>query len=125
MKKIFEEIRITLPSFINKPLLLQLGVQDTCELILGNNMDLPRLDVIEPLENWVVTCYKGKNCPRTVTTIPQISWYLYSKLQCESNKLPPTQAALKYKIFRSNYVILILQRAYLAITNLPSPLGHG
>ena len=33
----------------------------------------------------------------------------------------------KYKIFRSHYVIiiLVLRGAYLAITNLPSPLGYG
>ena len=66
-----------------------------------------------------------KNCPSNVTTIPQIRWYLYSKLKCEFNQLRPTQAALKYKIFRSHYVTLVLRRAYLAITNLPLPLGHG
>ena len=72
-----------------------------------------------------MTCYKGKNCSSNPTTIPQIRWYLYSRLQCEFNKLPPTQAALKYKIFRCHYVILVLRRAYLAITNLPSPLSYG
>ena len=40
-------------------------------------------------------------------------------------ELHPTQAALKYKILRSHYVTLILQRAYLAMTNLPLPLGYG
>ena len=75
VKKIFEEIYITLSSFVNKPLLLQLSAQEyTCEIILENNVDLPKLDVIEQLESWVVTCYKGKNCPSTVTKIPQISW---------------------------------------------------
>ena len=72
-----------------------------------------------------MTCYKGKNCPSNVTTIPQIRWYLYSKLKCEFNQLRSTQAALKYKIFRSHYVTLVLRRAYLAITNIPLPLGHG
>ena len=71
-----------------------------------------------------MTCYKGRNCPNNVTTIPRIRWYLYSKFKCEFNQLPPTQAALKYKIFRSHYVTLNLRRAYLAITNLLS-LGHG
>ena len=55
----------------------------------------------------------------------QIRWYLYSTLKCEFNQLSPTQATLKYKIFRSHYVTLVLRRGYLAITNLPSPLGHG
>ena len=48
-------------KWVNKPLLLQLGAQEyTCELILEDNVDLPKLDVIESLESWVVTCYKGK-----------------------------------------------------------------
>ena len=126
MKKIADENYITLPSSVNKPQLLQLGAQEyTCELILGDNVDLPKFDVIEPLQSLVVTCYKGKYCPSNVTTIPQIRWHLHSKLKCEFNKLPPTQAALQYKIFRSHYVTLVLRRAYLAITNLPFPLGHG
>ena len=33
------------------------------------------------------------------------------------------QVPFKYKIFRSDYVTLVLRRAYLAITNLPMPLG--
>ena len=87
-------------------------------------MVLPKFDVIEPLESCVVTCCKGKNCPSNVTAIPQVRWYLYSKLKCGFNKLLTTQAVLKYKIFRSHYVTLVLQRA-LAMTNLPSTLGHG
>ena len=89
------------------------------ELILKDNLDLPKLDVIQSLESWVITCYKGKNYPSNVATIPQIRWYLYSKLQFEINKLPLTQAALKYEIFKSHYAALVLQRAYLEITNLP------
>ena len=35
------------------------------------------------------------------------------------------QVPFKYKIFRSHYITLVLRRAYLAITNLPMPLGYG
>ena len=35
------------------------------------------------------------------------------------------QVPFKYKIFRSHYVILVLRRAYVAIMNLPIPLGYG
>ena len=46
---------------VSKPLLLQLGAQEyICELILGYNVDLPKLNAIELLETWVVTCCKGK-----------------------------------------------------------------
>ena len=42
-----------------------------------------------------MTCCKGKNCSSNVTTIPRIRWFLYSKLECEFYKFPPTPAALK------------------------------
>lgn len=60
---------------------------------------------------------REKNYSSNVTTMPKIRWYLYFKLQCELEKLPPTQAAPKCKIFRSHYVFLVLRRAYLPITN--------
>ena len=87
-------------------------------------MDIPKFDFTEPIESWVVIYYKGKNCPNNVTKVPQIRWYHYSKLKHEFNNLPPKQAALKYDIYRNHYVTLVLQRAYLAIKNLNSPLGH-
>lgn len=53
VKKIFDKNYITRPlSFVSKPLLLQLGAQEyTCELILGNNLDLSKLDITESLES--------------------------------------------------------------------------
>ena len=113
------------PSSANKPLLLQLGAQEyTYELIFGDNVDLSKPDVTEPRETWVVTCYTGKYCPSNVTTIPQIRWYLYSKLKCEFNQLLPTQAALNYKIFRSNNVTLE-ELAKSLLSNNEPPFGTG
>ena len=57
-----------------------------------------------------------------VATVP---WSLYSKLKCEFNRSPPKQPALKYEIYINHYITLVFQRAYLAIRNLPSSLGHG
>lgn len=48
----------------------------------------------------------------------------YFKLQFEFNKLTPTKAVLKHKIFRNHDVTLILRRAYLAMMNLPWPLDY-
>ena len=60
----------SLPSI--NPYFLQLGAQEyTCELILGNKLGLSNIDLIESLETWVVKCYKEKNCPSNVSTIPQ------------------------------------------------------
>ena len=58
VKNIFKEKSATPPSSVNKSLLLQLGAQEfTCELILGDNVDLPKLDILNHLRDglWHVT----------------------------------------------------------------------
>lgn len=58
VKKIFEENYTTPFSSLSKSLLLQLGAQEfTCELILGDNVDLPKLDTLNHLRDglWHVT----------------------------------------------------------------------
>ena len=58
VKNIFEENYTTPFSSLNKSLLLQLGAQEfTCELILGDIVDLPKLDTLNHLRDrlWHVT----------------------------------------------------------------------
>lgn len=92
---------------------------------LGQNVHLPNLDTLETLEKWVVVAYGGNKRPVTVQTIPQLRWYMFSKFQSDVNKLPPTTAALKYKIFRCHYVALVLRRSLQTIQDLPSQLNFG
>ena len=91
----------------------------------GNSERLPCLEVLESLEKWIVVCYGGTKRPGTIETISQLRWYLYSKFQCDVEKLPPTAAALKYKIFRSHFVTLVLKRSLNQIQNIPSALNYG
>ena len=73
----------------------------------------------------MVTAYAGSKCPATIKTIPELRWYLFSKFQNDISDLPPTTAALKYKIFRCHFVVLVLRKSLLAIQALPSPLNYG
>ena len=57
--------------------------------------------------------------------IPQLHWYHFSKFQCDAEKLPPAIAALKYKVFRSHFVSLVLRRSLIQLQNIPSPLNYG
>jgi len=86
---------------------------------------MPTLRTIERLGRWVVTAYGGSKCPATVKTISELRWYLFSKFQSDISDLPPTTAALKYKIFRCHYVALVLRKSLVNIQNLPSPLSFG
>ena len=50
----------------------------------------------------------NKSRPRHISDISKLRWYLYSKNQVESEQLPPTPAALEFKIKRSNLASPIL-----------------
>ena len=78
---------------------------------LGKGDHLPDLNTLEQLERFVVNAYGGKQYD--VDTLPQLRWYLFSKYQLDASSLPPTMSALKYKIFRSHYVSMVLKRSHL------------
>ena len=71
---------------------------------LGNDISLPDLTMLEHLERFVVTVY---NNSLNIKTFENLRWHLFSKFQKDADKLPPTMSALKYKIFRSNYITLV------------------
>ena len=78
--------------------------------LLGSSESLPTLDVLEELESFAVQTYVGDKCPEHINTIAELRWYQFSKFQTKIDKLPPAASALKYKIFRSHYVALVLKR---------------
>ena len=62
-----------------------------------------------------LTC--GNKLPEDVQSIPQLRWYLFSKYQYESEKLPPTPSAFKYKVFRSHFFTLVLRHSLVTLQN--------
>ena len=93
--------------------------------LLGSSESLPTLDILEELESFVEQIYIGDKSPALINTIPELRWYQFSKFQTETNKLPATSSALKYNIFRSHYMALVLKRSRLSLQNLPPPEDFG
>ena len=61
---------------------------------------------------------------QTVDAIPKLRWYLFPKFQSDISKLPPT-APLKFKIFRSHFISMVLCRACWNFQELPSLENYG
>ena len=62
---------------------------------------------------------------KKVSSLAGLCWLLFSKYNTEVAKLPPTSAALKYRIFRSHFMALVLKRCNVSVQNLPHPAGFG
>lgn len=92
---------------------------------LGIGDALPSLGILEVVERFVVSLYGGTKCPKNITSLSDLRWYLFSKFQLEANKLPPTFGAFKYKLFRTHYITMVLRRSHLPIQKLPPPLNYG
>ena len=75
---------------------------------LGDSDTIPDLLTLENIERYVVNTYAGKNMAKELSTLARLCWFLFSKYQQSATQLPPTMSALKYKIFRSHYVCLVL-----------------
>ena len=55
----------------------------------------------------------------------KLRWYMFSKFQCESGKLPPSKSTLREKIFRSHYTSLVWKSGHLPSPVLPDPKEFG
>ena len=86
---------------------------------------LPNLFTITNIERFVVKVYADKKGRRNVDTLSQLRWLLFSRFQYKAARLPPTMSALKYKIFRSRFVCLVLKRSNVSIQNLPPLENYG
>ena len=65
---------------------------------LDNGEQLPSLITLENIERFVVNTY-AKNKDFSLTTLPQLRRYLFSKCQCDAASLPATMRTLKFQIF--------------------------
>ena len=87
---------------------------------LGVTDDLTDLTVTS-LEKYVVRlfCESGK-----LNSLTNVRWSMYIKQQ-DCNNLPPTKAALKYKVSRSHLVCLIWKSSHLQIPKYCDPTTRG
>ena len=64
--------------------------------------------------------------PKTdIKTVKALRWSIFKKNQAESERLPPTQAALHQAILRAHYQLLVWNNDHVANSVLPSPEGYG
>lgn len=64
---------------------------------LGEDIQLPGLHVLEGLEKFVSRGYARGNFKSE--HLADMRWHLFTKYSVDASKLPPTQAALKYRVF--------------------------
>ena len=62
---------------------------------------------------------------QTVQKLAELRWHLFSKYQLDTEKLPPTMSALKYKIFRAHYVSMTFCKSNVPLQYLPSAVNYG
>lgn len=90
---------------------------------LGNNEKIND-EIIRELETFVVILFSGSHLSNTITTLAEARWQLYSKYQDYDN-LPPTKAALRQKVLRSNLICLTWKTSHRQKPTTPNPEQHG
>ena len=92
---------------------------------LGDEEVLPSFSTLDNIERLVVAVYGEKKKSENIERLVRLCWYFFSKFQSDAPQLPSMMSALKYKIFWSHFVCIVLKHAHLPIQNLPSPEGYG
>ena len=67
------------------------------------------------LEPFVVVFCSNDNVPPRVKNLAQLRWYLFSKNQSESQKMPPTYGAMHEKVMRACYTTLQWKSVYIPL----------
>ena len=66
-----------------------------------------------------------KNILKRVTTLEVLRWYLFSKNQTESSKLPPTRKAFQQMTMCAHFTAMQWKSPHLQHPNLPNPNNYG
>jgi hypothetical protein len=83
---------------------------------------LPNDEVEAGIEKFVCQFYLPKT---DITTVKELRWLLFKKKQAQSERLPPTQAALHQTILRAHYQMMAWNNDVAPNPELPSPQGYG
>lgn len=82
----------------------------------------PTARAIAVIEKLVCQLYQPKTL---VSCVKDLRWLLFRKKQAQSERLPPTQAALKEAILRAHYQTMIWNSDKIPNPQLPSPESYG
>ena len=76
------------------------------------------------LTHFVLDLYQPKR-PSNVNILGQLRCYLFSKFQCDSEKLPPTSSALRFAIYRSHLVCNTWKKSLFPAPSYLNPEEYG
>ena len=82
----------------------------------------PSVDTMDAIKKIVCRLFAPKTA---IMTVKELRWSLFRKKQAQSEKLPPTQAALRLAIMRANYQTLVWNLDTVPFPDLPSPQEYG
>ena len=88
---------------------------------LGTTIELSN-NTYETIEEFICKVY----APQThILKVEQLRWWMFKKKQAESEKLPPTPAALKQAILRSHHQAIVWNHDTVANPVIPTPGNYG
>eukprot|EP00794_Sanderia_malayensis_P002575 gene2575-2974_t len=87
---------------------------------LGNNIEVEESAVTQ-LEKYICRLYKQTAC----TQVNEARFQLFRQGKFGDEKLPPNSDCLRKHIQRCNYQAYIWKQCFLAIIDMPSPVGNG
>lgn len=82
----------------------------------------PPPSTVAAIEKLVCQLYQPKT---HISEVKDLRWWLFRKKQAESERLPPTQAALKEAIMRAHYQTMVWNNDEVPNPELPSPENYG
>ena len=88
---------------------------------LGENDGDVNIKVIKHLEKYVIKLFCTSNIN---ATLAEARWYLFSKYQ-DCDRLPPTAAALKFKVLWTHLICLIWKTSHWQHPRSPDPAQYG
>ena len=91
---------------------------------LGSSSQLTS-DVVESLEKYVVQLYCRNKVPQGIQSLADLRWWMFSKKQAESHKLPPTLEAFRQKCLRGHFMNTVWKQSHVSFQILPDPIDFG
>ena len=88
---------------------------------LGSTI-FPTAGMFYAIEKLVCQLYLPKT---KISSLKDLRWLLFRRKQAESERLPPTQAALREAIKRAHYQAMIWANDKVPNPDLPSPENYG
>ena len=93
-----------------------------CLSQLGITASIPSDDTMALIEKLVCQLYLPKT---EMSSVSEVRWWLFRKKQAQSERLPPTHAALRQAILRAHHQALVWNNDVVANPTLPSPENDG